>query len=118
MRSAPASIWLLWECDIVASDADGAEKPADDPVAETILETLSALAPGASISLMDAAKAVADQRRRPTDGPELWRRYMNAVRQQATHLARQGRIEITRKGQPVDPKNFKGVVRLRLPASG
>jgi hypothetical protein len=53
---------------------------------------------------------------KPADVHELWRRYMNAVRQQATHLARQGRIEITRKGQPVDPKNFKGVVRLRLPA--
>jgi 1,6-anhydro-N-acetylmuramate kinase len=88
---------------------------ADDPVATTILETLAGLAEGTSISLMDAAKAVADARRRPTDGPELWRRYMNAVRQQATHLARQGRIEIVRKGEPVEPRNFKGVVRLRLP---
>lgn len=92
-----------------------AEKPADDPVAVTILQTLAGLSTGASISLMDAAKAVAETRRRPSDGPELWRRYMNAVRQQATHLARQGRIEILRKGQPVDPNNFKGVVRLRLP---
>jgi hypothetical protein len=92
-----------------------APKPADDPVAETILSILAGLATGASVSLMDAAKAVADSRRKPADGPELWRRYMNAVRQQATHLARQGRIEIVRKGEPVDPKNFKGVVRLRLP---
>jgi hypothetical protein len=108
---------LFTDCDIVTGDAkEGPEKPADDPVATAILETLSELAPGASISLMDAARVIADQRRRPADGPELWRRYMNAVRQQATHLARQGRIEITRKGQPVDPKNFKGVVRLRLPA--
>ena len=102
----------------MTGDAKNTPKPpADDPVATVILETLSGLAPGASISLMDAARVVADQRRRPTDGPELWRRYMNAVRQQAIHLARQGRIEITRKGQAVDPKNFKGVVRLRLPAS-
>jgi hypothetical protein len=36
----------------------------------------------------------------------------------ATYLARQGRLEILRKGQPVDPKSFKGVVRLRLPVSG
>jgi len=92
-----------------------APKTADDPVAEAILVTLAGLADGESISLMDAAKVVADARRRPADGPELWRRYMNAVRQQATHLARQGRIEIIRKGEPVDPKNFKGVVRLRLP---
>lgn len=92
--------------------------PGDDPVAEAILDTLTALPPGASISMMDAARAIANRRRRPTDGPELWRRYMNAVRQQATHLARQGRLEILRKGQPVDPKNFKGVVRLRLPMPG
>jgi hypothetical protein len=94
---------------------NSSRQPADDPVAKTILSTLAGLSTGASISLMDAAKAVAETRRRPSDGPELWRRYMNAVRQQATHLARQGRIEILRKGQPVDPKNFKGVVRLRLP---
>ena len=92
-----------------------APKTADDPVAATILGTLAGLAEGASISLMDAAKAVAETRRKPSDGPELWRRYMNAVRQQATHLARQGRIEIVRKGVPVEPRNFKGVVRLRLP---
>jgi hypothetical protein len=101
----------------LAGNAETAEG-RDDPVAEAILDTLSALAPGASISLMDAAKAIAERRRRPTDGSELWRRYMNAVRQQATHLARQGRLEILRKGQPVDPKSFKGVVRLRLPVSG
>jgi hypothetical protein len=97
------------------SPSKSTDKPADDPVATTILETLAGLSEGASISLMDAAKAVAEIRRRPKDGPELWRRYMNAVRQQATHLARQGRIEIVRKGEPVEPKNFKGVVRLRLP---
>jgi hypothetical protein len=97
------------------SPSKSTDKPADDPVATTILETLAGLSEGESISLMDAAKAVAEMRRRPKDGPELWRRYLNAVRQQATHLARQGRIEIVRKGEPVEPKNFKGVVRLRLP---
>ena len=100
----------------MSGDAERAGSP-DDPVAEAILDTLSGLSPGTSISMMDAARVVADRRRRPTDGAELWRRYMNAVRQQATHLARQGRLEILRKGQPVDPKNFKGVVRLRLPVS-
>ena len=101
-----------------AEDGGTAEAPKDDPVAETILAALGGLAPGKSISLMDAARAVAEERRRPSDGPELWRRYMTAVRQQAVHLARQGRIEITRKGAPVDPNNFKGVVRLRLPEAG
>ncbi|MEC8198924.1 MAG: DUF3253 domain-containing protein, partial [Pseudomonadota bacterium] len=50
------------------------------------------------------------------DPPDFWRRYLNAVRQQAKHLARMGRIEILRKGKPVDPNDFKGVYRLRLKA--
>jgi hypothetical protein len=94
----------------------GAPEAKDDPVAQAILALLAGGAPGDTYSLMDAARAYADIRRRPRDGPELWRRYMNAVRQQAVHLARQGRIEIIRKGAPVDPDDFKGVVRLRLPA--
>jgi len=96
----------------------GAEAATDDPVAQALLALLAGGAPGATFSLMDAARAYADSRRRPKDGPELWRRYMNAVRQQAVHLARQGRIEILRKGKPVDPNNVKGVVRLRLPVGG
>jgi hypothetical protein len=99
------------------SDSDAETPRADDPVAEAILGLLEDMPPEKSISPMDAARAVAEARRRPGDGPELWRRYMNAVRQQAVHLARQGRIEITRQGEPVDPNNFKGVVRFRLPIS-
>ena len=93
-------------------------KPDDptglDPVAAVILDALGALPAGKSIGLMDAARAVAETRRKPGDGAELWRRYMRAVRQQAIHLARQGRIEIIRKGAPVDPNDVKGVVRIRL----
>jgi Protein of unknown function (DUF3253) len=29
-------------------------------------------------------------------------------------LAKEGRIEILRKGKPVDPDAFKGVIRLRI----
>ena len=65
-----------------------------------------------------AARRCAEGRRRQNDPPDLWRRYLNAVRQQAIHLARAGRIEILRKGKPVDPNDFKGVYRLRLKADG
>ena len=33
----------------------------------------------------------------------------------ALGLMRQGRLTITKKGKPVDPNNFRGVIRLRLP---
>ena len=90
--------------------------PRVDPVVETILAVLSDLPPGGSASPMDIARIFAAGRVKPTDPPDAWRRYMNAVKQQMVFLARAGRIEIIRKGKPVDPNNFKGVVRLRLTA--
>ena len=98
--------------------ADKATPPTRaDPVVETILAVLGELPPGGSASPMDVARAYAARRAKPSDPPDVWRRYMNAVKQQMVHLARAGQIEITRKGQPVDPNNFKGIVRLRRPAN-
>ena len=88
-----------------------------DPVAEAILALLAERGPGRSIDPADAARAFAAARAKPSDSPELWRRYLPAARQQALHLARAGRIVILRKGKPADPhKPVKGVIRLALPA--
>jgi hypothetical protein len=87
-------------------------------VAETILALLDEAGAGKSISPEQAARAFAAGRARPSDPPDLWRRYLAAVRQQALHLARRGRIRILRKGRAVDPhKPVKGVIRLALPAA-
>ncbi len=91
---------------------DAEEPKADDPVVVAIMEVL---AEGGSPTFQDVARRIAKERAKPKDGPNLWRRYMNAVKQQAVHLAKTGRIEIVRKGEVVDPKDFKGIVRLRLP---
>jgi DNA-binding transcriptional ArsR family regulator len=45
---------------------------------------------------------------------EGWQRLMSHVRNAARGLAREGQIEILRKGRPVDPEVMKGVIRLRL----
>jgi len=87
-----------------------------DPVALSILSSLADAGAGKAISPETAARSYAETRRRNSDPPDIWRRYLNAVRQQAKHLARMGRIEILRKGKPVDPNDFKGVYRLRLKA--
>ena len=87
-----------------------------DTVAISILTSLTDAGPGKAISPEIAAREYAETRRRDSDPPDFWRRYLNAVRQQAKHLARMGRIEILRKGKPVDPNDFKGVYRLRLKA--
>ena len=85
-----------------------------DPVAISILSSLSEADTGKAISPETIARTYAETRRRNSDPPDIWRRYLNAVRQQAKHLARKGYIEILRKGKPVDPNDFKGVYRLRL----
>lgn len=89
------------------------EVKADDPVVVAILE---AVAGGKTPTFQDVARAIAKERAKPKDGPNLWRRYLNAVKQQSVHLAKAGRIEIVRKGKAVDPKDFRGIVRLRLPS--
>jgi len=88
------------------------EVKVDDPV---VIAILDALGTGKAPTFQDVARTIAKQRGKPKDGPNLWRRYMNAVKQQAVHLAKSGRIEITRKGEAVDPRDFKGIVKMRLP---
>jgi hypothetical protein len=86
-----------------------------DPVATAILAALAGVRTGGTVAPETVARAIGNARARPSDGPNAWRRYLPAVKQQALHLARQGRIEIVRKGRPVDLADFKGVVRYRLP---
>ncbi|MFN5081289.1 MAG: DUF3253 domain-containing protein [Brevundimonas sp.] len=74
-----------------------------------ILEVVSTLAPGKSVSSEEVARAA---------DPENWRRLTGHVRGAAKGLARQGRIVILRHGKPADPEAFKGVYRLRLPDAG
>ena len=96
------------------SDRNGDGRP--DAVAEAILQSLREAGPGASLSPDDVARAFAERRRRKSDPPDLWRRYLKAVRQQALHLARDGRIVILRHGEPQDPRApIKGLIRLALP---
>jgi hypothetical protein len=101
--------------DMVKTFMSEKEQIKIDPVAQAIFDTLASLGPGKSASPMDVSRAYAALRAKPSDPPDVWRRYLNAVKQQMVHLARAGSIEIVRKGQPVDPNDFKGVVRLRLP---
>jgi hypothetical protein len=47
-----------------------------------------------------------------------WQRLMTPVRRAAIGLALAGRIDILRKGKPVDPVDVRGVIRLRLHVPG
>ena len=90
-------------------------EPPLDPIAQNIIELLAAAEPNKSISPEDVARAVAEGRRRPKDPPDLWRRYLPAVKQQALFLARAGKLIVIRKGKPVDAQTAKGVIRYKRP---
>ena len=93
-----------WQWPAVMTDREN--QPQDDPIAAAILAALAGLPSGASLDPQDIARAVAQERARPKDPPDLWRRYLAAVRQQAIHLGRAGRIAVLRKNKPVDPRKF------------
>ena len=101
-----------------AAMTDDPTEPATtlDPVAVKIIELLDAGGPESSIAPQQVAQAIATSRRRTNDPPDLWRRYLPAVKQQALYLARAGKLVVLRKGKPVDAKTAKGVVRYKRPS--
>lgn len=86
--------------------------PDADTIAATILRLCAEGGPGRSISPADVARALAG-----TDETR-WRRLMHPVRQAASALAREGRIQMLRKGRPIAPEQAHGVIRLALAPDG
>lgn len=85
------------------------KKPKDDldaRLADHIIRLVEERGTGKTVCPSEAARA---------ERGEDWRSLMKPVRRAAQKLAREGRIAIYRKGKPVDPENFKGVIRLGLP---
>jgi hypothetical protein len=46
--------------------------------------------------------------------PDEWRGHMEEVRQHAFDLQRTGQVSITQKGEPIDAKNIKGPIRIKI----
>ncbi len=84
--------------------------PEEDAIASEILRQTAARGPEKSICPSEVARALAGGE----EGP--WRPLMGRVRQAAITLAREGRVEILRKGKPVPIEEVRGVIRLRQPA--
>lgn len=85
------------------------EDASNKDIRDEILRLLLTLKPGESICPTDAARAF---------GPR-WREMMPAVREVAVDMVRDGSIEITQNGEPVDVEerdiaSIKGPLRLRL----
>ncbi|WP_332683908.1 DUF3253 domain-containing protein [Bosea sp. (in: a-proteobacteria)] len=80
-----------------------------DALEAAIFDLLAETGPGRTISAMDAARRVGG------DHPDGWGPLMQPIRRIAVQLMKDGRLVILRKGKPVDPDDFRGVYRLRLP---
>lgn len=99
-----------WEknWDDVAYCSDGCRRrgirPIDEKLTRTIVELLDARAAAATICPSEAAKAV---------GGDDWRDLMEPARRAARRLVAAGEVEITQRGQVVDPSTAKGPIRIR-----
>lgn len=87
----------------------------EDPIR---LFILSSLRDGQAMAPHELARAFHATRAKPSDGPNAWRRYMNAVKQQTVSMARSEKLVFVRKGEPIHPDDVKGVYRVRLPLPG
>ena len=74
----------------------------------TILRLCAERGPGKSICPSEVARALA--------GPDetAWRLLMRPVREAAFRLAREGRLQVLRKGRPIPPEQARGVIRLAV----
>ena len=79
------------------------EMTSEQAIEATLLRLVDARGPEKSICPSEVARALV---------PE-WQGLMGAVRRVAVRLAVAGRIDILRKGKPVDPVDVRGVIRLR-----
>ena len=83
-------------------------RPDRAAIEAEILRQLAAQAPGRSISPGEVAQALQ---------PEGWQSLLGPIRQAAVALAREGRIEVLRKGKPAELDAVRGVIRLRAAAA-
>ncbi|MEL6999046.1 MAG: DUF3253 domain-containing protein [Pseudomonadota bacterium] len=80
--------------------------PSPAEIAAAILGVLAERDPGKTICPSEAARRL---------DPDHWRRLMTPVREVAKSMVREGRLEIRRKGEIIDPLDVRGVIRLALP---
>jgi len=83
----------------------------------TILRLLRARAAGATICPSDAARAVASDSADAAPGSgntEAWRGLMEPARMAARRLVAARAVQITQRGQVVDPSTARGPIRIRL----
>jgi len=85
-------------------------RPVDHQLTDAIETLLDERKLGSTICPSEAARLVGE---RNGFGGEEWRTLMEPARQAARRLVADGRVDITQKGQVVDPSTAKGPIRIR-----
>ena len=95
-----------WEQVRFCSDRCRRARGHDDEAFErAMLELLAARAKGLTLCPSEVARAV---------DPERWRERMEDARSAARRLVARGLVEVTQRGQVVDPDRARGPIRVRL----
>jgi len=87
----------------------GLRRIADEEVRQTLLEMCREQGLAGSVKPEAIAQAVY---------PEKWQTLLKRVRLMAKQMAQAGDLLILRKGQPVDPEEAKGLIRLQITEQG
>lgn len=82
-------------------------KISDEEVRETILQLCREAGADKAVAPAAVAQALL---------AEEWQSLLKRIRLTAVQLAEAGQIEILRKGEPADPREFKGLYKLRIVA--
>ncbi len=82
---------------------------SDDEVRETILQLCREAGLEGAVRPESVAQAIL---------PNHWQTLLKRIRLMSKQLAVAGRIAILRKGEPTDPNDFKGIIRLQITESG
>ena len=92
-----------------AMENQGVARADGSAIEAAILRSLAGRDPGKTLDPQEVARELGGPH------PDQWGPLMQPIRRVAVALAEQGRVIITRKGKPVDPRDFKGVYRLSAP---
>jgi hypothetical protein len=79
------------------------DAPGEREIEIRMRELLGRLRPGTTICPSDVARSLADD----------WRPLMEPTRAVARRLVEEGEVEITQRGQVVDPSELRGPIRIR-----
>ena len=82
---------------------------SDEEVHDTILSLCREAGLTGSVRPEEAARLIL---------PNHWQTLMKRVRLMSKQLAVAGKITILRKGEPADPQDFKGLIRLQITEEG